>query len=212
MMPIKLRGLKVSGKSRQTGEKPNVVRRRFGNIVMLVLLLALLTGCGTPQEKTGQASKAGNGSTQPGQTQPANTQSSLTQPETSAETATSGTSGHGSTSLPPDSLISASQLDQGIKAKKPWQIIDVREPSEFASGHIPGAVNIPLGKLATSLNQIPKDKDVILVDLNATRSYTAWQQLKDKGYDPQHLKLLVGGMEQWKSLGSGEVTESIGGC
>lgn len=111
-----------------------------------------------------------------------------------------------------ESTISASQLDKGIKAKETWQIIDVREPSEFARGHVSQAINIPLGSLENQISRIPIDKDVILICHTGVRAFSAWQTLVSKGYNPQHLKVLVGGMEQWKSLGSGEVTESIGGC
>ncbi|KUO72460.1 MAG: hypothetical protein APF81_03370 [Desulfosporosinus sp. BRH_c37] len=114
--------------------------------------------------------------------------------------------------LTAESMISASQLDEGIKAKKNWQIIDVREPSEFATGHVPQAINIPLGSVEAQITKIAKDRDVILICHTGVRAFTAWQTLVRKGYDLQHLKVLVGGMEQWKSLGSGEVTESIGGC
>ena len=114
--------------------------------------------------------------------------------------------------LTAESMISASQLDEGIKAKKTWQIIDVREPSEFATGHVPQAINIRLGSVEDQISKIAKDRDVILICLTGVRAFSAWQTLVSKGYDPQHLKVLVGGMEQWKSLGSGEVTESVGGC
>lgn len=111
-----------------------------------------------------------------------------------------------------ESMISASQLDEGIKAKKTWQIIDVREPIEFATGHVPQAINIPLGTIETQTSEIAKDRDVILICHTGSRAFTAWQTLLSKGYDPHRLKVLLGGMEQWKTLGSGEVTESIGGC
>ena len=114
--------------------------------------------------------------------------------------------------LTAESMISASQLDDGIKAKKAWQIVDVREPSEFATGHVPQAFNIPLGSVEAQMTKIAKDRDVIIICHTGARAFTAWQALVSKGYDPQHLKVLVGGMEQWKSLGNGEVTESIGGC
>ncbi|MDI6812920.1 MAG: rhodanese-like domain-containing protein [Desulfitobacteriaceae bacterium] len=179
-------------------------------VAAVAAVLVALTGCSQPKEQAGQSGQSGTSQVQSGPTQ-----TGPTQPDTSvpnAGTEASGVSDQGSAALPPEALVSASQLDQGIKAKQAWQIIDVREPSEFASGHVPGAFNIPLGKLEASLVQVAKDKDVILVDLNGTRSFTAWQELKSKGYDARHLKMLVGGMEQWKSLGSGEVTESIGGC
>jgi rhodanese-related sulfurtransferase len=118
----------------------------------------------------------------------------------------------GTMSLSPESMISAGQLDDGIKAEKDWAIIDVREIIEFATGHVPTAKNIPLGTLEQNLNQFPKDKEIILVCLTGQRAFTAWQTLISKGYDSKKVKVLIGGMEQWKSLGSGEVTESIGGC
>ena len=114
--------------------------------------------------------------------------------------------------LPPDSMISASQLDEGIKTKKDWQIIDVREPHEFATGHVPAAVNIPLGNLEANLTKIAKDKDSVLVCLTGERAFNAWKILVAKGYNPARVKVLVGGMMQWKNLGNGEITESIGGC
>lgn len=115
-------------------------------------------------------------------------------------------------SLSGESMISASQLEEGIKAKETWQIIDVREPSEFATEHVPQAINIPLGSVEAQINKISKDKDVILICHTGVRAFSAWQTLVSKGYDPQHLKVLVGGMVQWKSLGNGEVTDSIWGC
>lgn len=167
-----------------------------------------LAGCGTqaPANTPGPSQRVLQPPTTSGSLQaPAPSTSAQDNEATGPANSTAGT-------LPSDSMISASQLDAGIKAYKDWQIVDVREPSEFATGHVPKAVNIPLGSLMTHLSEIPKDKDVILVCLNGTRAYTAWQNLTQKGYDPHRLKVLVGGMEQWKNLGSGEITESIGGC
>jgi rhodanese-related sulfurtransferase len=133
--------------------------------------------------------------------------------EVTSEQNTSSTPDKQSTStLSPESLISASELDAGIKNKKNWTIIDVREPSEFATGHVPISTNIPLGKLEENLSEIPKDKDVILICLTGVRAHTAWQMLISKGYEPTKAKVLIGGMVQWKSLGNGEITDSIGGC
>ncbi len=39
-----------------------------------------------------------------------------------------------------------------------WVVLDVREPWEWASGHIEGAVHIPLEELEARLSQLPKDK------------------------------------------------------
>lgn len=41
-------------------------------------------------------------------------------------------------------------------------LIDVRQPSEYSSGHIPNAINIPLQTLIANLDRIPTDRPVVL--------------------------------------------------
>ncbi len=164
-----------------------------------MVVIAFLSGCGTKAPSTSNPA----GPAQSVQPSSANPESSGSTPGSSSST---------DKTLPSGSMISASQLAAGMKANDAWQIIDVREPNEFASGHIEKAMNMPLGNITSHLNEISKDKEVILVCLNGSRSFTAWQILTQKGYTPNNVKVLVGGMEQWKNLGSGEVTESIGGC
>lgn len=171
----------------------------------------ILSGCGTqPEAKDKVETNSGTPSIEQKQsnsTQDPNPKDVVSMSGNSTSQAAVGTA-----SLSSESMISASQLDSGIKDKKDWAVIDVREPNEFATGHVPTSTNIPLGKLEQNLNQFPKNKEIILVCLNGSRSFTAWQSLVGKGYDPHKVKVLVGGMEQWKNLGSGEVTDSIGGC
>lgn len=58
--------------------------------------------------------------------------------------------------------LTAAQLKQLIDSKEEIYIIDLRKPEEFVKGHISGAVNIPYDKLGTKINQIPKDRKVVL--------------------------------------------------
>jgi phage shock protein E len=62
------------------------------------------------------------------------------------------------------------------------QIIDVRSPGEFAGGHIPGSVNIPLDTLSRQLTKIRKDKPVITCCASGMRSAAAKQLLSSNGY------------------------------
>jgi len=62
-------------------------------------------------------------------------------------------------------------------------IIDVRSPQEFQGGHIKGAINIPLDKLANSLSKIPKNKTVITCCASGMRSGSALGILKSNGYE-----------------------------
>ena len=63
-------------------------------------------------------------------------------------------------------------------------VIDVRSAGEFQSGHVPNAINIPLGGLRDSLPSRVKDKDQVLLlhCLSGGRSGVAQQQLKSMGY------------------------------
>ncbi|GGN04308.1 hypothetical protein GCM10007092_18510 [Thermus composti] len=61
-------------------------------------------------------------------------------------------------------------------------VVDVRMPEEFAQGHVPGAVNLPLEEVARWAESLPKDKPVYLYCRSGNRSQKAAEYLKGKGY------------------------------
>ncbi len=77
--------------------------------------------------------------------------------------------------------------------------IDVREDFEYADGHIPGAVLIPLGQIPNRLDEIPQDKTVIAVCRSGNRSGQATSFLQDQGFDNVHN--MQGGMNAWSQTG-----------
>ena len=77
-------------------------------------------------------------------------------------------------------------------------LIDVREPNEYAAGHIPEATLIPQGQVEQRLAEIPKDKQVVLVCRSGRRSGEVTKVLTDKGYDAQNM---AGGMLKWTAAG-----------
>ncbi len=64
-------------------------------------------------------------------------------------------------------------------------LVDVRNPGEFSSGHVPGAVNVPLGNLSSEVPRRFPDKNQLLLlhCLSGTRSGIARGQLKKLGYN-----------------------------
>ncbi|MGJ7922698.1 rhodanese-like domain-containing protein [Neobacillus sp. LXY-4] len=73
--------------------------------------------------------------------------------------------------------------------------IDVREPDEFAAGHIPGMTNLPLSTLSEETADFPKDSEVVIICRSGNRSVTAAEQLQ--GYGFTNLVNVVGGMNDW---------------
>ena len=87
------------------------------------------------------------------------------------------------------------------EAQRLWQnkeaiLIDVRTPGEYRDGHIPGVVNIPLDELEKRMNEVPKDKKVVLICRTGNRSAQGTQLLRSKGF--QNVFNSTGGMSTWK--------------
>ncbi len=71
-------------------------------------------------------------------------------------------------------------------AVKGAQIIDVRTPGEFNSGHIKGALNIPLDSLSLQLSKLKKDSVVITCCASGMRSASARNTLLSHGFSEVH--------------------------
>ena len=72
------------------------------------------------------------------------------------------------------------------------QLVDVREPSEVATGTLPGAINIPLGQLPSRLAELDRSRRVVLLCRSGARSANAAELLVGAGFTD--VVNLVGGM------------------
>jgi NADPH-dependent 2,4-dienoyl-CoA reductase/sulfur reductase-like enzyme/rhodanese-related sulfurtransferase len=61
-------------------------------------------------------------------------------------------------------------------------LVDVRTSQEFASGHIPGAVNVPVDDLRTRLGELPRDRQIAAYCQVGQRAYLATRILKQAGF------------------------------
>jgi rhodanese-related sulfurtransferase len=77
-------------------------------------------------------------------------------------------------------------------------VLDVREPAEFAAGHLPKARNIPLKELAARLDEIAKYKEraVVVTCRNGPRAGSASRILKRAGFNTVYQ--LKGGLNAWQ--------------
>jgi NADPH-dependent 2,4-dienoyl-CoA reductase/sulfur reductase-like enzyme/rhodanese-related sulfurtransferase len=91
-------------------------------------------------------------------------------------------------------MIGANIL-RGDVQNAPWStlcsngalLVDVREPDEFESGHIPGARNIPLPELRSRLNELPTSHEIRLYCGVGQRAYYASRLLKQRGFRVRNL-------------------------
>ena len=83
-------------------------------------------------------------------------------------------------------------------------IIDVRGPQEYETWHIPGALNVPLGKLRHALERIPRDKPVYVYCKVGFRSYLAYRILRQRGYE--RVFTLAGGSMTFCSTHDASIT------
>jgi rhodanese-related sulfurtransferase len=75
------------------------------------------------------------------------------------------------------------------------QLVDVREASEFAEGHVKGALNVPLGELTKRMGEIRTDVPVLVICLSGGRSRSAQTILKrQKWTDVRNVR---GGTNAW---------------
>lgn len=79
-------------------------------------------------------------------------------------------------------------------------LVDVRTPQEFASGHVPGAVNVPIDTLSSRMAELDPYKagDVYVICQAGGRSAAASTSLAQAGYHPLNVQ---GGTAAWKAAG-----------
>ncbi len=107
------------------------------------------------------------------------------------------------TSSPPVREVSLDAMGAGPSGAT---VIDVREPEEFANGHVPGAVNLPQADLATRLDELPHDRPVFAICQGGFRSLRAAQFLKQRGFSD--VASVKGGTEAWRAGGGEMIRET----
>lgn len=91
--------------------------------------------------------------------------------------------------------VSAQEVEGRVQSGSEPFILDVREPSEYAGGHIPGSRLMPLGTLGERLQDLPRDREIVVVCRSGARSASATQLLVQSGFRAVNM---AGGMMGWR--------------
>jgi hydroxyacylglutathione hydrolase len=93
----------------------------------------------------------------------------------------------------------AGQLDAQRRKNRRLFIMDVRQPAEWAQGHVPGACHIPAGELPKRLGEVPAGGMVAAYCSSGYRSSVAASLLKRSGY--RDVVNVIGGFSAWQAAG-----------
>jgi len=88
---------------------------------------------------------------------------------------------------------------QGKASPIPFLFVDVRTPGEYAAGHVPGAINIPVSDLKRRLSAIPHDKQVYVYCEAGGRATRAGRLLAEQGFT--NIEVVPPSMRGWRQAG-----------
>lgn len=86
---------------------------------------------------------------------------------------------------------------QQLRERTGVPLIDVREADEFAAGHVPGAVNLPMSTIGDHLDELPDGAFDVICQAGG-RSARVAQALESRGYDTTNVE---GGTGEWIAAG-----------
>jgi rhodanese-related sulfurtransferase len=97
-------------------------------------------------------------------------------------------------------LLTKEELARRIRRKDDLLVLDVRPSEEYAAGHLPGAVSIPVAELKRRLKELPKNKEIVAYCRGSFCAFApeAARLLEQKGY---RARVLDAGLPDWEAGG-----------
>jgi protein-disulfide isomerase/uncharacterized membrane protein/rhodanese-related sulfurtransferase len=104
-------------------------------------------------------------------------------------------------------LIGTAEVRQLLEATPKPLLVDVRPAKDYASGRMPGAINMPAENFAQDLSKLPKDKTIVLYESGQSSgeicaaSRAAGRALLENGFSFEKVKVYQDGLAGWKKSG-----------
>jgi len=97
-------------------------------------------------------------------------------------------------------MIDPDALAARLEDRNDIVVLDVRDPDEFAEGHVPGSIHIPYGHLLDRLDELPTDREIAAMCSGGKRSGLAASLLQREGFG-KVVHVAHGGVSTWRDLG-----------
>jgi sulfur-carrier protein adenylyltransferase/sulfurtransferase len=91
--------------------------------------------------------------------------------------------------------ITASELNERLKNGDEIYLLDVREPMEWDAGHLDAAKHVPLRQVPGAIDNLPRDREIVVICRSGGRSAQAQHYLRQNGF--AKVLNLSGGMKSW---------------
>lgn len=97
-------------------------------------------------------------------------------------------------------LLTKEELAKRLRRKDDLLVLDVRPAEEYAAGHVPGAISIPVAELRRRLNELPKNTEIVAYCRGSFCAFApeAARYLDKKGY---RTRVLDVGLPDWEAAG-----------
>lgn len=101
---------------------------------------------------------------------------------------------------PPGGLPAEVSVAQAVAmGERGGLLLDVRQPEEWSESHIQGATLIPLGELKARADEVPRDREIVVLCRSGRRSLSGRDILLEAGFP--RVTSMAGGMNVWKAEG-----------
>ncbi|AZK44876.1 rhodanese-like domain-containing protein [Paenibacillus lentus] len=91
--------------------------------------------------------------------------------------------------------ITPQALAERLRKGEQVMMLDVREPEEWAEGHLHGAKHIPLGQILERLSELNAEEELVVICRSGNRSGLACELLQEKGFNVVNM---TGGLLAWE--------------
>jgi thiosulfate/3-mercaptopyruvate sulfurtransferase len=96
--------------------------------------------------------------------------------------------------------VTPEELRERLESDETPQVVDIRPPDEYAEGHIPGAINVPMSELPSRVGEIEWDDDVVVAcpigqsSIQAARLIGSYEAVDDA----ENVRSMAGGYDAWE--------------